>query len=419
MTSPLVRLRRRLTLWYVGVFALILLAFGAVTYVIVAHQVTGALDRSLIATVDATAGILRRSPPASPETPAPILSPGRRVWVLNQDLTETGYSSTPVEPWVLEAARTALEDGEARVGGETPDDRIFRLRARAVTVPDGRRLVIVAAAVQVEIEDQYPSVFVGFSVAALLALGLVAVGGWRLARRSLDPVDRAMSEMRRFTADAAHELRTPLAVLRGHADVARQRRRTEGEYDEVLDAISREAARLGDIVERMLLLARADAGDWPAAKESLFMDDVVLDVGNAGRALGAARGVRLEVGDLDEAPVRGDPALLRQLLMAIVDNAVKFSPDGGTVRLALVRDGDVCRVSVDDDGPGIPEAALPHVFERFFRADPARPRQQGAGLGLSIASWIARLHGAELSLEPRAEGGTRALVSIPLEGSDG
>jgi signal transduction histidine kinase len=419
VTSPLLRLRRRLTLWYVGVFALILLAFGAVTYAIVTHQMASALDRSLVATVDATVDLLRREPPASRPTPHPVLSPGRRVWVLNGDLTETSYSSTPIEPWVLATARRALEAGEARAGGETPDDRIFRLRARAVTLLDGRTLVVVAGAIQVEIEDQYRSVFVGFSVGAFLALCLVALGGWRLARRSLDPVDRAMTEMRRFTADAAHELRTPLAVLRGHADVARQRRRSEGEYDNVLDSISREAARLGDIVERMLLLARADAGDWPTAKESLFMDDIVLDVGNAGRALGAARGVRLEVGDLDEAPVRGDPALLRQLLMAIVDNAVKFSPDGGTVRLGLVRDRDACRVSVDDEGPGIPEAALPHVFERFFRADPARTRQQGAGLGLSIASWIAQLHGAELSLQPRPGGGIRALVTIPLEGSEG
>lgn len=419
MKSPLSRLRRRLTLWYVGVFAFILLAFGAVTYGIVVHQVAGALDRSLVATVDATVALLRREASASPATPVPLMSPGRRVWVLNEDLTQTGYSSTPTEPWVLEAGREALAAGYARAGGETPDDRIFRLRARAVTLPDGRRLVVVAAAVLVEIEDQYPSVFLGFAAAGLLSLGLVALGGWRLARRSLDPVDRAMSEMRRFTADAAHELRTPLAVLRGHADVTRQKSRTEEEYEVALDAISREAARLGDIVERMLLLARADAGDWPTVKESLFLDDVVLDVANAGRALGATRSVRLEVDDLDEAPVRGDPALLRQLLMALVDNAVKFSPDGGTVRLALVREGAACRVSVDDEGPGIPGTALPHVFERFYRVDAARPRQQGAGLGLSIASWIAQLHGAQVTLQPGSDGGTSAVLTIPLEGSGG
>jgi signal transduction histidine kinase len=415
VTSPLTRLRRRLTLWYVGIFALILLAFGAVTYEIVVHQVDRALDRSLMATVDATAALIEEADSGAAPTPVPVVTPGRRVWVLNQDLTETGYSSTPAEPWVLDAARRAFAHGTARAGGETPQDRIFRLRARAVTLPDGRRIAVVAAAVLVEIEDQYPSVILGFALAGLASLGLVALGGWRLARRSLDPVDRAMSEMRRFMADAAHELRTPLAVLRGHADVALQKDRDGTEYREVLEDVSREAARLGDIVERMLLLARAEAGDWPTARESLFLDDLVLDVGNAGRALGGSRGVRIEVGDLDEAPVRGDPALLRQLLMAFVDNAVKFSPDGGTVRLSLVRQGDTCVATVEDEGPGIPEEARPHVFERFYRADAARPRQQGAGLGLAIAEWIAELHGGSVTLDSRDGGGTRAAVTLPVE----
>jgi signal transduction histidine kinase len=414
VTSPVVRLRRRLTFWYVGVFALILVAFGALVYGIVVHQVGRALDLSLVATVDATIDRLESGGLA----PTPLLVPGRRVWVLTEDLAEAGYASTPVTPGVITAARRAFSQGAASVGGETPDDLIFRLRARAVTLPGGRRVAVVAAASLVEIEDQYRSVFVGFAVAVLVALGLVAIGGWRLARRSLDPVDRAMSEMRRFMADAAHELRTPLAVLRGHADVALQSPRERDDYADTLRRVSREAARLADIVERMLLLARADAGDWPTATEALFLDDVVLDVGNAGRALGAARGVRIEVGDLDEAPVRGDPALLRQLLMALVDNAVKFSPDGGTVRLSLVRENGGCTTTVDDDGPGIPADALPHVFERFYRVDLARSRQPGAGLGLAIARWIADLHGGEVTLRARAVGGTRALVTLPVESSD-
>jgi signal transduction histidine kinase len=415
VTSPLTRLRRRLTLWYVGIFALILLAFGAVTYEIVVHQVDRALDRSLMATVDATAALIEEADSGAGPTPVPVVTPGRRVWVLNQDLTETGYSSTPAEPWVLDAAQRAFAHGTARAGGETPQDRVFRLRARAVTLPDGRRIAVVAAAVLVEIEDQYPSVIVGFALAGLASLGLVALGGWRLARRSLDPMDRAMTEMRRFMADAAHELRTPLAVLRGHADVALQKDRDGTEYREVLGDVSREAARLADIVERMLLLARAEAGDWPTAQESLFLDDVILDVGNAGRALGGSRGVRIEVGDLDEAPVRGDPALLRQLLMALVDNAVKFSPDGGTVRLSLLRQGGMCTATVEDEGPGIPDEARPHVFERFYRADVARPRQEGAGLGLAIAEWIAELHGGTVTLGNREGRGTRAAVTLPLE----
>jgi signal transduction histidine kinase len=419
MTSPLTRLRRHLTAWYVGVFALILVGFGSVAYSIVVHQVSRALDRSLGATLAATDSFLQRRNPDLVAQPLPIISPGRQVWVLSQDLTETGFSSSPLEPWVVDAAKRAFARGGARARGEAPGERIFRMRARPVTLPDGRKVAVVAAASTVDVDDRYQAVLVGFLLTALGALSLVGVIGWRLARRSLDPMERAMTEMRRFMADAAHELRTPLAVLRGHADVALQNPRRNSEYTTVLEQMSTEAARLADIVERMLLLARADTGDWPTASESLFMDDIALDVSNAGRALGAARGVHIDVGDLDEAPVRGDPALLRQLLMALVDNAVKYSPDNARVRVSVVTEGASCRVSVEDDGPGIPEEALTHVFERFYRVDEARPRQPGAGLGLAIAQWIAQLHGGAVTLHRRTAGGTRATIVLPLEGGSG
>lgn len=416
MTSPLARLRRRLTAWYVGVFALILLGFGGVAYSIVVHQVSRALDRSLLATLDATDSLLQHRDSQPEPAPFPIVSPGRRVWVLNEDLSETGFSSSPLEPWVVDAAKRAFTRGRARARGETNDEQMFRMRARTVGLPDGRRVAVVAAASTLEVEDRYRSVLIGFAITALGSLALVAVGGWRLARRSLDPMEQTMAEMRRFMADAAHELRTPLAVLRSHADVALQSPRQATEYTEVLGHVSLESARLADIVERMLLLARADTGDWPTASESLFMDDIVLDVSNAGRALGAARGVHIEVGELDEAPVRGDPSLLRQLLMALVDNAVKFSPDNGRVNVSVVSEGESCTVTVEDDGAGIPQEAFPHVFERFYRVDEARPRQPGAGLGLSIAQWIAQLHGGKVTLQPRRSGGIRATILLPLEG---
>ena len=415
MTSPLTRLRRRLTAWYVGVFALILLGFGVVTYVVVVRQVARAVDQSLMETVDATIVFLQQRDTTLVPVRFPVISPGRRVWVLGENLEDTGFSSAPLAPWVKTAASRVFAEGETRAGGETPDDLIYRMRGRSVTLRGGRRVAVVASADLVEIEDQYRAVMVGFGLAGAAALVLVSLGGWRLARRSLDPMERALSEMRRFMADAAHELRTPLAVVKGHADVALQNPRDPVEYREVLGRVSDEASRLAEIVERMLLLARADTGDWPTVTESFFLDDVLLDVSNAGRALGAARGVRIEVGSVDEAPVRGDPALVRQLVMALVDNAVKYSPDGAVVRVSLVQGEGTCTVAVEDDGPGIPAEALPHVFERFYRADDARPRQAGAGLGLAIARWIAELHGGKISLSARSPGGTRATVTLPLE----
>lgn len=411
MTDPTAKLRRTLTFWYVGVFALILGGFGATVYGVIAWQIAANLDRSLAATVEA-AGRLVAEGQGDAGVLIGQLSPGRRVRVLWEG--ESGASSAPDEAWVTEALRRALTDGSVRVRHESDDDRTWHLMGRTLDSGTGRRVAVVAWSPAVEIEDAYPGLVAALLLAGLASLGLVAVGGWRLARRSLLPVEGAFAEMRRFMADAAHELRTPLTVVRGHADVSLQRERPAEEYRAALRDIAREAGRMGDIVEQLLLLARADAGDLPMASEGLFLDDLLLDVAHAGGALGAGRGVRVDVGDVAEAPVQGDPTLLRQLLLALVDNAVKYSPDGGVVRLSLETVDDAVRVHVDDRGPGMPPEIRARAFERFFRGDPARRRQSGAGLGLSIAARFAGLHGGRLTLGVGPESGTRATLALPL-----
>ncbi|HKJ02486.1 MAG TPA: HAMP domain-containing sensor histidine kinase, partial [Longimicrobiales bacterium] len=391
-------------------FALILAGFATAVYSVVTWQVAASLDRSLTATVDAAARLVVEGR-GDAGALIGMLTPGRRVRVMWEG--ESGGPAAPGDAWVGEALVRTLAEGEVRLRYESPDDRTWHLYARAAEGARGRRLAVAAWAPAVELEEAYPGLLAGIVLAGLASLGLVAVGGWRLARRSLGPVDDAFAEMRRFMADAAHELRTPLAVVRGHADVALQRDRTPAEYRDVLSDVVRETTRMGDIVERLLLLARADAGDWPLADEALFLDDVVLDVAHAGGALGAPRGVRVEVGDVAEAPVRGDPGLLRQSLMALVDNAVNHGPDGGVVRLSVEAAGAACSAHVDDDGPGIPPELRSRVFERFYRGDPARGRPGGAGLGLPIAAWVARLHGGTLTLSAGEGGGTRATLTLP------
>ena len=224
--------------------------------------------------------------------------------------------------------------------------------------------------------------------------------------------------MRRFMADAAHELRTPVAVVRARAEVALQRPREPADYVVALEGIAGEARRLGNIVGDLLTLARADAGEWPRARVRFFLDDVVLDAATAARTLAAVKGVRVDVDALEEAPVVGDAALMRQLVMILLDNAVKFTPGGGDVRVAVERRDDVAALVVEDSGPGIPADVLPHVFERFFRGDEARTRTRGAGLGLSIARWIATSHGGELTIASPGRG-TRATLVLPISDQPG
>jgi signal transduction histidine kinase len=298
----------------------------------------------------------------------------------------------------------------------------LRLYAERFTLASGAPMVAVAVADKIELEDRYASLIATFGAAAAAALLLVVAGGWFLVRKSTAPVERTIEHMRRFMADAAHELRTPLTVVRSRADVALQQPRSPAEYAEALRGIERESRRLGSIVDDLLILARADAGERPIARQRVYLDDLTLDAAGAARIVAEAKGVSLEVDEFDEAPVDGDPTLLRQLVMILLDNAVKFTGRGGKVRVRVGAPSERPTLVVEDTGMGIASDQLPHVFERFYRGDPARTRQandhgtEGAGLGLSIAKWIADAHDAEIALASEPGAGTRVSVRFAPAG---
>jgi signal transduction histidine kinase len=222
-----------------------------------------------------------------------------------------------------------------------------------------------------------------------------------------------MEYMRRFMADAAHELRTPLTVLRTRAEVILQRSREPGEYVVALEAIEREAQRLGGIVEDLLLLARVDAGERALRRSKVYLDDLVLDVAGGAGMMAERRGITLDVQHAEEAEVEGDPALLRQLISIVLDNAVKFTPAGGNIQVGVSAVQGAATITVEDSGPGIAPEQLPHIFERFYRGDPARSRSDGAGLGLAIARWIADAHGADIDVQSVVGKGTRVGLRFP------
>ena len=281
-------------------------------------------------------------------------------------------------------------------------------------------MVAVATADEIELEDRYASLIAAFGAAAAVALLLVAAGGWFLVRKSTRPVEESMDRMRRFMADAAHELRTPITVLRSRADVTLQRPREPAELIASLRAMDAESRRLGRIVDDLMTLARADAGERVIERRRVSLDDIALDAADAARAMADAKGVAMQMSEFDEAWVDGEPVSLRQLLMILLDNAVKFTPAGGTVTLAVgVRSGHPT-LEVKDTGAGISAADRPQIFDRFYRGDPARTRGAessdqtgGAGLGLSIATWIADVHGAVIEVESDPESGATFTVRFP------
>ncbi|MGH2494088.1 MAG: ATP-binding protein [Ktedonobacteraceae bacterium] len=231
-------------------------------------------------------------------------------------------------------------------------------------------------------------------------------------------LDQAFTQQRRFVADASHELRTPVTVIRSITDVALEEPLSLDEYSEVLREINVESERLGSLINDLLVLARADEEQVPLDREPVRLDLLAYDVAATMEPLAKERGIDLRVQALEPATVSGDTARLIQVLMGLVDNALTYTNAGGTVSLSVeVRDAVAC-LTVQDTGIGIAGEDVAHIFERFYRADPARSRAAGgSGLGLSIAHWVAQAHGGSIEVQSQVGQGSTFTVTLPLASS--
>ncbi len=412
-------LRLRLTAWYTAAFLSILGALGAGLFVAIRRQMSRELDASVRT---ATAALIQAAHIREMEQ-----ARGRGLFadaldelhIPDRSLYLFDAGGRPIKPaqaddWIAEAAREAARTGRADRDLETPDDHIVRLHAERFLGEGGTAYVATVVANRLELEDQYAALIRAFAAAAFVALLLVAVAGYFLVRQATAPVERSIAQMRRFMADAAHELRTPVTLLRTRAELAAGQDRDAARDARTFRTIEGEAARVGEIVGELLTLARADAGERPVARNRLYLDDAVAGAVEAARALAEQKGVAVEVGKFEETPIAGDTALVRQLLLIVLDNAIKFTPAAGRVRLDVSAEDGRGEVLVSDTGIGIRPDELPHVFERFYRGADAAHHAEGAGLGLAIARWIADEHGASISIVSQPGAGTRVAVRFPL-----
>ncbi len=231
----------------------------------------------------------------------------------------------------------------------------------------------------------------------------------------LDRIEQHVHRMQQFTADASHELRTPLAALRGTTEVALSQTRSAEELRAVLEDSVEHYARLSRIADDLLLLARADAGQLPLTRETICLNRAVVDVVDLYSPLAQERGIELRVAEGPEVWLSADGARIHQLVGNIIDNAVKYAGEGSHITVALADAADRATIKVVDDGPGIACEDLPHVFERFCRADHSRSSRNagGAGLGLPICRMITELHGGDIRLDSSPGHGTSVVVSLP------
>jgi heavy metal sensor kinase len=229
----------------------------------------------------------------------------------------------------------------------------------------------------------------------------------------LDRIDRAFAATRRFTADAAHELRTPLASIRAEAEVALLARRSPEDYETALCSVVEEVERLSRLTDRLLLLAQGDSGA-SLPRRPIRLDDVVRAAVGDAAGTASREGVALRIGGLPRFEVQGDQDLLRQAFDNLLDNAVKYTPAGGVVTVRGCRDGARAVVEVCDTGVGIPPEALPRVFDRFYRVDASRDRRTGGtGLGLSIVKAVVERYDGTVEASSTPGEGSTFRVSLP------
>jgi two-component system OmpR family sensor kinase len=454
-------LRLRLTFWYSAVLAFIIALFGMVVYGGTSLVLNRQMDMSMVGTAETIINIshVRTS------------FDGQQMQLVIPRLDRLGVQRTIVQFWDTQHKLVSASDNYPSQDPLDPDglsqqNQSFRnlvvagLHLRVLTYPveigaDHTVIGYLQVATPLEtiavVQNVLLLVLVGGGVAAV---ALAAIAGWLSAHRALKPLDamtetalqitrtddlsrrialtgephdeigrlaqafnetlerleRLFNAQRRFLADVSHELRTPLTTIRGNVDLLR---RMGGADETSLDAIQSEAERMSRLVGDLLLLAQSDAGTLPTARQPVELDTLLFEVYREAQVL--AGGVVLSIGEIDQAIVLGDRDRLYQLMLNLVSNALKFTPEGGKVNLGLSKVNDWARLVVTDTGVGIPPEELPQVFERFYRVDKARTRSQGgAGLGLAIAQRIAHIHGGRIEVASDGVNGHGSTFSVWL-----
>jgi heavy metal sensor kinase len=460
-------LRVRLTLWYGTALVSVLVVCGVILYGALAKALKEHVDRSL----EETAAVAERSLEEHRFGPFllyedlsqdfPELATLDKFFQIFGPTGQITIQSPNIQSREIPLSRTALEAALAgqttfesvRFSGEPP------IRLISVPVRHGGTLVnIVRVGTSLQpLEETLHRLLIILLITMPLALLASLGGGWFLAGRALRPVgaitqaaeriaggdltqrlsvstaqdeigrlaatfnamigrlEASFRQIRQFTSDASHELRTPLTVLKGETELALRRPRSADDYRRVLESSLEEIDRMSRIVDELLFLSRADLGEIKMESRPVRLDQLFDDLKRQAEVLGHEQSVQIVTGMIEPATVAGDDMRLRELVLNLLDNAIKYSPPGGRVEMSVVTQDGTARLSVSDQGIGVSLEEQAHIFDRFYRTDAARAHtKKGTGLGLAICQWIVDAHHGTIEVHSEPGKGSTFTVILPL-----
>ncbi len=397
--------RIRLTAWYVGVLTAVLVVLGTALYVAVREQLLNGVDNGIHQVAQrateqwqASRQVDQYGLSTGPYTVTLMTSPDK-ILLLSKD----GHYH--VDPASLTAA---LQNGsDMRYSGKSGDrQRVYSIR---VGQPGDMALIQVERSVEPE-HEALSKLLAGLLIGGAAGVVLAGIGGWFLAGKSLAPVRLAFARQHAFVSDASHELRTPLTVIRANAEFIQQEQPGNAEARDIIS----ETDRLSALVDALLAVARGQKLADSAMTE-VDLGELIEKTAASFQPLAADQGLELSAVAADDVVVKGDREQLQQVIVILLDNAVRYTASGGRVHAQARRDGSNAIVTVHDTGIGIGEQELERVFERFYRADDARNRQSGgAGLGLAIARELVMRHGGKISVDSTEGAGSTFTIQLPV-----
>lgn len=464
-------LRFKLTVWYGIAMTLGLGIIGLLLFVLVQYHMVRHYDAHLLSRSRTIIGILEENQShlaLSPIQEAQLVHTGRVIITERfGDMERVIYHSRRIpkanlNAWIKAPAKATLTEPEFQIHRDGHNSwRIVLVPADSTVGVGGVTRIIRIIEDLGDIQATQRRLLLDFLALSLIGILVSFGGGYWIVGRALEPVVRIVEKakeieatsldqriphqgldgetgmlavtlnrmfarletsfdaMKRFTADASHELRSPLATVRNTIDVTLERPRTHEEYEAAMNSMGEEVDRIRSIVEDLLFLARADSNRVVMKLAPVALDRILEAQVEAHQFAAQERKIELEILALVPDEIIGDERWLHQVVGNLLDNALKYTPMGGTASVEMRRQNGMIQLLVHDSGPGIPEQDLTRIFERFFRSDASRSRAnvQGVGLGLAIAAWVVKEHGGNISASNRPGGGTTFTAEFPRNGA--